>query len=212
MISYQYRKSHCGDKTVVRSSYLHNGISYTGKMTSLYWIRVLKAIGAFPSDNELLEITRKYIRWSWWNTLTGLCHHDCCRCPGAKHNIWRQIISNHHADSTMTVLSCHVLWHWSYCSRLKRSGPVTSILWVSLLLVGSPFHIYNVLWDATAQNSICNTLLLMETMCIKYGWNPLHRSKVMDCTRKCCVYGSSQAMDLSHYLCKIKFWEFPKIY
>ena len=35
----QYRKSHCGDKTVVRSSYLHNGISYTGKMSSLYWIR-----------------------------------------------------------------------------------------------------------------------------------------------------------------------------
>ena len=29
MTSYQYRKSHCGDKTVVRSSYLHNGISYT---------------------------------------------------------------------------------------------------------------------------------------------------------------------------------------
>ena len=28
-MSYQYRKSHCGNKTVVRSSYLHNGISYT---------------------------------------------------------------------------------------------------------------------------------------------------------------------------------------
>ena len=39
MLSYQYRKSHCGDKTVVRSSYLHNGISFTGKMSSLYWIR-----------------------------------------------------------------------------------------------------------------------------------------------------------------------------
>ena len=39
MPSFQYRKSHCGDKTVVRSSYLHNGISYTGKTTSLYWIR-----------------------------------------------------------------------------------------------------------------------------------------------------------------------------
>ena len=38
MSSYQYRKSHCGDKTVVRSSYLNNGISYTGKMSSLYWI------------------------------------------------------------------------------------------------------------------------------------------------------------------------------
>ena len=33
MSSYQYRKSHCGDKTVARSSYLHNGISYTGKTT-----------------------------------------------------------------------------------------------------------------------------------------------------------------------------------
>ena len=32
MLSYQYRKSHSGDTTVVRSSYLHNGISYTGKM------------------------------------------------------------------------------------------------------------------------------------------------------------------------------------
>ena len=39
MSSYQYRKSHYGDKTVVRSSYLHNGISFTGKMTYLYWIK-----------------------------------------------------------------------------------------------------------------------------------------------------------------------------
>ena len=38
MSSYWYRESHCGDKTVVRSSYLHNGISYTGKKLSLYWI------------------------------------------------------------------------------------------------------------------------------------------------------------------------------
>ena len=37
MSSYQCRKSYCGDKMVVRSSYLHNGISYTGKMSSLYW-------------------------------------------------------------------------------------------------------------------------------------------------------------------------------
>ena len=41
MPSYQYRKSHCGDKTVVRSSYLNNGISYTGKLPSLYWIGAL---------------------------------------------------------------------------------------------------------------------------------------------------------------------------
>ena len=36
MVSYQYRKSHCRGKTVIRSTYLHHGISYTGKMTSLY--------------------------------------------------------------------------------------------------------------------------------------------------------------------------------
>ena len=42
MPPYQYKKSHCGDKTILRSSYLHNGISYTGKMTSVYWIRALQ--------------------------------------------------------------------------------------------------------------------------------------------------------------------------
>ena len=36
--SYQYWKSHCGDKTILRPSYLHNGICYTGKTTSLHWI------------------------------------------------------------------------------------------------------------------------------------------------------------------------------
>ena len=37
----QYRKSHCGDKTILRPSYLHNGISYTGKTPPLYWVRAL---------------------------------------------------------------------------------------------------------------------------------------------------------------------------
>ena len=41
MTSYQYRKSHCGDKTILRPSYLHNGISYTGKTTFLCWIWAL---------------------------------------------------------------------------------------------------------------------------------------------------------------------------
>ena len=38
MPSYQHRKSHSGDKTILRTSYLHNGFPYTGKMTSLYCI------------------------------------------------------------------------------------------------------------------------------------------------------------------------------
>ena len=34
--SYQYRKSHYGDKMFLQPSYLHGGISYTGKTISLY--------------------------------------------------------------------------------------------------------------------------------------------------------------------------------
>ena len=49
MSSYQYRKSHCGDKMISWLSYLHNGISYTGKTTSLYWIRALVGKEFVPS-------------------------------------------------------------------------------------------------------------------------------------------------------------------
>ena len=48
MASNQYRKSHCGDKTILRPSYLHNRISYTGKMASLYWIGALIILRASP--------------------------------------------------------------------------------------------------------------------------------------------------------------------
>ena len=59
--SYQYRKSHCGDKTVVRSSYLHNGISYTGKISSLYWIspQVMWSSGGFYG----VVLLNKQWRW-----------------------------------------------------------------------------------------------------------------------------------------------------
>ena len=67
MSSYQYRKSHCGDKTVVRSSYLHNGISYTGKVTSLYWIKALGATNlSLVSELCLdLETSRRVYVWSF---------------------------------------------------------------------------------------------------------------------------------------------------
>ena len=53
MTSYQHRKSHCGDKTILRPSYLHNGIFYTGKMASLYWIRAL----VFHEDRFQLPVS-----------------------------------------------------------------------------------------------------------------------------------------------------------
>ena len=51
MSSYQCRKSHCGDKMILWPSCLHNGISYTDTMASLYWIRALFAPSGAPSTN-----------------------------------------------------------------------------------------------------------------------------------------------------------------
>ena len=68
MSSNQYRKCHCGDKTILRSSYLHNGISYTGKMTCLYWIRAWLLVP--PSHQQ---------PWHWpcsithWGRVTHIC-------------------------------------------------------------------------------------------------------------------------------------------
>ena len=39
MSSYQYRKSHCGDKTILRRLISTMGFPIAGKMISLYWIR-----------------------------------------------------------------------------------------------------------------------------------------------------------------------------
>ena len=49
MSSYRYRISHSGDKTVVRPSFLHDGISYTGKTTSLHWFSPLDSIYAWQT-------------------------------------------------------------------------------------------------------------------------------------------------------------------
>ena len=71
MSSCQYRKHHCGDKTILRPSYLHNEISYTGKMTYIYWIRALEYYGwgIFKPSLDLLVtmkwgMTSHQINWS----------------------------------------------------------------------------------------------------------------------------------------------------
>ena len=67
MPSYRNRKSHCGDKTAVRSSYLHNGISYTGKMPSLYWIS--PQVSIFMC---ILYAFRKLKKWLWYDEKTNI--------------------------------------------------------------------------------------------------------------------------------------------
>ena len=69
MTSYQYRKSYCGDKTILRPSYLHNGISYTDKMTSLYGIK------AQEGQNK----TKGYILQNiTWVSIGNKCFRHLC--------------------------------------------------------------------------------------------------------------------------------------
>ena len=53
MSSCRYMKSYCGDKTVVRSFYLHNGISYTGKCVIFILNRGPEFFGRWSIDGEV---------------------------------------------------------------------------------------------------------------------------------------------------------------
>ena len=67
--SYQYKKSHYGDKTIVRSSYLHNGISFTGKATPSFQIRAQLWIHKTTYDNAFYSYDILELRTAQKNTL-----------------------------------------------------------------------------------------------------------------------------------------------
>ena len=73
MSSHQYRKSHCGDKMVIRSSYLHNGISYIGKMWSLCWIGP-QSFGkgqheTWELNQPIVKLLYKHVDVQWFDYL-----------------------------------------------------------------------------------------------------------------------------------------------
>ena len=86
MSSYQYRKSHCGDKTILWPSYLHNGTSYyTGKMTSLYWIRAQIPI----SHSSPMRTAMGCLLWEL--SITFNSGHQCALCDVViLHNITKK--------------------------------------------------------------------------------------------------------------------------
>ena len=55
--SYQYRKSHRGDKTVVRSSFLHNEISFTG------WHLYIETPPPTPLCHRFAHVTTDQLSW-----------------------------------------------------------------------------------------------------------------------------------------------------
>ena len=78
-------KSDCGDKMIVRLSYLHNGITYTGKTTSLYWIRAQEPDHQQPLSWFIQNIEAAAIDFSWslqWrhNEHDGVSNHQLHDC------------------------------------------------------------------------------------------------------------------------------------
>ena len=77
MSSYLYRKSHCEEKTILRLSNLHNGISYTVKTTSLY------QIGA----QYLFQFSGHTFFKSLWNKLSDASNTLLCQCPWSWYHL-----------------------------------------------------------------------------------------------------------------------------
>ena len=114
--SYQYRKSHYGDKTILPPSYLHIRISYTDKTTYLYWIR---AQDIFPIIIGSDLVT---------NTRLASCLTQCCT-----HTGWNVLLSDSSTSQsswgTLLVSSQFdmyiVLAHFVYAETWKNDKTYT---------------------------------------------------------------------------------------
>ena len=115
MPSYQYRKSDCGDKTILRPSYLHNGISYTGETTSLYWIGAQDSLVCFPSEGR---------KW--------------CKLLGQCRRISLMVSRYHNAPSPPPLNEIEGGLQVSPCPSVDRIVSTLYLLQYTL----DPFHIY----------------------------------------------------------------------
>ena len=126
--SYQYRKSHCGDKAVVRSSYLHNGISYTGKMSSLYWISPQVTNHQILSNTVCLMVV---------NAIGKLCHeYDSCDTISQLSCWW---LGAHMAPCHLTL---HSTWWCKSVGANKSQLSCNDIcqIWTWYIIVNQCFN------------------------------------------------------------------------
>ena len=123
MSSCQYRKSNCGGKTILRPSYLHNGISYTGKTAFLYWIRA-QVSRAWTSDYTLQILWDVYTRPGPWyrfptQILMSVPLYPCKHIATEPGRYWTD------AASSVSILSC--VWFTRRRKRQRRRN----ILYIS---------------------------------------------------------------------------------
>ena len=116
MLSYQYRKSHCGDKAILRSPYLHSGIFYTGKTTFLHWI------GAQNANTPSVDVWKSFLFViyvllmsckKWYDdcavVMDPLCMHSLAGCFGI--NTPRCSLASWEITIRMTLSSRQPLRH-----------------------------------------------------------------------------------------------------
>ena len=147
MLSYQYSKSYCEDKTIQRPSYLHNGISYTGKPTSLHWNRAqntarwhgrwsLLVLLAPREENSLHSVPEMQISWRSyhitvmltmkWNSLERYNLHRhiyVCQCHQFVKIIWVKSTEYHIPFLGRNEYMCNALSVWSSIHRVP-------VIWV----------------------------------------------------------------------------------
>ena len=122
MSSYQYRKSHCRDKTILRPSYLHNGICYTGKMSSLYWIEDLISIRKMSLKNTFVKSILPYPREQRINFfITSSQSEIIFIIREADFSLWWIIINfNNINDMDGSAQNCSTITlgheQWSFCN------------------------------------------------------------------------------------------------
>ena len=135
MPSYRYRKSNYGDKTILRPSYLHNGISYSGKTTSLYWIRPL-----FNIDSH--RIYRQHFNPSASLLPRGLpmAYHNPCRLDTYLHP-GLSVASLSPCDDSLVKHPLGFSVKWTIDTKTKTMMPI-SIHWASNVTMFEKLNYY----------------------------------------------------------------------
>ena len=116
--SYQYRKSHCGDTTVLRTSYLHNCISYIAKMSSFHWIGAqyyTKFYSRRTTDDSIDYYSQKSQMVVKCNT-----RYSCTHFGEAQGSITQRIDTNRNHDDVIKWK--HFPRYWPFVRGIR---PVT---------------------------------------------------------------------------------------
>ena len=132
MLSCQYRKSHCGDKMVTRSFYLHNGISYAGKISSLYWIGPLGVISFVTPLNDSVKYFYSHF---YQNTHFDIKKH--IRKYSRKYYFYL-VKWNINTHFLSIVQHKHFLWEAYLKQKYKKV--VKKITWNEVYLKNNNYH------------------------------------------------------------------------